>query len=152
MKHLEVLSVHCHSSIEPYLSFKSALKELTIYAVIRSRKKDFEDWMTNGFNLPNVNIILHSSSMDSTVMMFMDVLVSNWSEWNSQISAGHIASLKVYIDYKVPLNLFQNAPVFQLQYGELSALPFVIAMTNDWFMLTDHGDINDSRIVHKAKY
>lgn len=108
MKHLEVLSVHCHGSIEPYLSLKCALKELTIYASIRSWKNllYFEDWVTNGFNPPNINIILHSSSMDSTVLMFRDDLVSNWSEWNSQIPAGRIACLKVYIDYKVPLNLY----------------------------------------------
>ena len=49
--------------------------------------------------------------------------------WNSQIPAGHIACLKVYTElvimYKEPLNLFNNTPMFQLQYVEGAILPFV---------------------------
>jgi len=59
----------------------------------------------------------------------------------------------LYIDYKVPLNLFQNAPVFQLQYGEPVTFPFVhasnVGVTDKWLLLTDHDD--GSKVVHKAK-
>ena len=156
MKHLEVLTIHCYTSVKPYLSLKTALKELTIYTVIRSKESVvvFIDWMMNGFNPPKLNIILHSSSINVTLRTFGGVLMSVWSRWNSQIPAGHFACLKVYIDYKVPLNLFQNAPVFQLQYGERLTLPLArvdIVGTSKWLLLTDH-DINDSRVVLKANY
>ena len=152
MKHLEVLTIHCYTSVKPYLSLKTALKELTIYTVIRSKEgiEIFRDWMMNGFNPPKLNIILCNSSMDVALRTFRNVLMPVWSTWNSQIPAGHFACLKVYINYKVPLNLFQNAPAFQLQYGELFTVPVVRVGT--WLLLTDHGDVGNSRVVHKAKY
>ena len=152
MKHLEVLTIHCYTSVKPYLSLKTALKELTIYTVIRSKEgiEVFRDWMMNGFNPPKLNIILCNSSMDVALRTFRNVLMPVWSTWNSQIPAGHFACLKVYINYKVPLNLFQNAPAFQLQYGELFTVPVVRVGT--WLLLTDHGDVGNSRVVHKAKY
>ena len=152
MKHLEVLTIHCYTSVKPYLSLKTALKELTIYTVIRSKEgiEVFRDWMMNGFNPPKLNIILCSNSMDVALRTFRNVLMPVWSTWNSQIPAGHFACLKVYINYKVPLNLFQNAPAFQLQYGELFTLPVVHVGT--WLLLTDHGDADNSRVVHKAEY
>ena len=159
MKHLEVLPVHCYGSLQPYLSLKTSLKELTVCTVIRSKEgiEVFKDWMMNGFNPPKLNIILRSSSMDVDVALrtFREVLVPAWSTWNSQIPAGHVVCLKVYINYKVPLNLFQNAPAFQLRYGEQLTLPVVHVGpvgTNKWLQLTDHGDGDDSRVVHKAKY
>ena len=152
MKHLEVLTIHCYTSVKPYLSLKTALKELNIYTVIRSKEgiEVFRDWMMNGFNPPKLNIILCNSSMDVALRTFRNVLMPVWSTWNSQIPAGHFACLKVYINYKVPLNLFQNAPAFQLQYGELFTLPVVDV--GPFLLLTDHGDAGNSRVVHKAKY
>ena len=83
MKHLEVLTIHCYTSVKPYLSLKTALKELTIYTVIHSKESIvvFKDWMTNGFNPPKLNILLHSSSMDVALRTFRNVLVPVWSTY-----------------------------------------------------------------------
>ena len=45
------------------------------------------------------------------------------------------------VSYKAPLNLFQNVPVFQLQYGKAATLPFVQPSSiNEWFLLTNRDD------------
>ena len=81
-----------------------------------------------------------------------EFLLAAWPTWNVQVPSGHIACLKLYISYKPPLNLFQNAPVFQLQYGETVTLPFVQAVNlgiDECFLLTDLSD--GGKMIHKAK-
>ena len=156
MKHLEVLTVHCRAgSFQPYLNLKTTLKELTICTVIQSKEdiRTFKDWKMNEFTPPNLNIIVLTGSMCSTLARFKEYLVTTWPVWNSQIPAGHVACFRLYISYKVPLNLFQNAPDFQLQYGETATPSFV--QPHDmgipgWLLLTDccHGD----KMVYKAKF
>ena len=60
MKYLEVLNVHCYGSYQLYLTLKMGLKELTVYAVIRSEEdiKASQNWMRNGFSPPNLNIVV----------------------------------------------------------------------------------------------
>jgi len=153
MKHLQVLNVHCYHSLQPYLNLKVKLEELTIHMKTLFKKdfEVFENWTTNGFIPPNLNIVLSFSCFIWNELR--DFLFYAWPKWNSQIPAGHIAYLKLYIDYKVPLNLFQNAPVFQLQYGQPVTLPFVhvnnIGVNDEWLLLTDHDD--GSKVVRKAK-
>ena len=156
MKHLEVLTVHCHAgSFQPYLNLKTTLKELTIYMVIQVKKEiqTFEDWKTNEFIPPNLNIIVLTKRMHifSTLGMFQEYFMTSWPVWNSQIPAGRVACFRLYINYKVPLNLFQNAPDFQLQYGETATPPFVkgdnMGIT-EWFLLTDGN--NGGKVIHKA--
>ena len=154
MKHLEVLAVHCHAgSFQPYLNLKTTLKELTIYTVIQWKEDihTFKDWKTNEFIPPRLNIILLTGRMYSTLRMFQQYLVAAWPVWNSEIPAGRVACFRLYISYKVPLNLFQNAPDFQLQYGETATLPFVkgdnMGITQR-LLLTDHN--NGGKMIHKA--
>ena len=160
MKYLEVLTVHCHAagSFQPYLNLKTTLKELTIYTVIPCAviqvKKDiqtFEDWKMNKFIPPNLNIIVLTKSVYSTLRKFQEYFITNWPVWNSQIPAGRVACFRLYINYKVPLDLFQNAPDFQLQYGEMATPPFVkgdnMGIT-EWFLLTDGN--NGGKVIHKA--
>ena len=157
MKHLEVLAVHCHAagSFQPYLNLKTTLKELTIYMVIQVKKdiRSFEDWKMNKFIPPNLNIIVFTKSVYSILRMFQEYFMTTWPVWNSQIPAGRVACFRLYMNYKVPLNLFQNAPDFQLQYGEMATPPFVQAHNmgiTGWFLLTD--DNNGSKMIHKAVY
>ena len=59
---------------------------------------------------------------------------------------------RLYISYKVPLNLFQNAPDFQLQYGETATSPFAKGHNTGigiWLLLTDRS--NGGEMIHKAK-
>ena len=175
MEHLEVLNIHCATTFRPYLHLKIKLKELTIRSVIHS-KKDIEgtlDWATNGFTPPNLNIVVLNGSIFSAMERFKEFLLAAWPKWNSQIPTGHVACLKLYGSYKAPLNLFQKATMFQLQYGETVVLPFVSPTSDDgdktvpmfqqgyavpvvrfmfdsWLLLTDHDDGN--KMVYKAKF
>ena len=154
MKYLEVLKVYCCSSCQPYLDLKMALKELTVYTVIRSYEdiKGFQIWMMNGFNPPNLNVVLNGS-INSAMIKLRDFLLAAWPKWNAQVPTGHTACLRLYSNYNVPLSLFQNAPVFQLRYGETVTLPFVrapsIGVDDEVLLLTDHDD--GSKLVHKAR-
>ena len=154
MEHLEVLNIHCATSFRPYLNLKIKLKELTIRTVICS-SKDFEgtqDWVANGFTPLNLNIVMLSGSVYPATIC-KDILLSTWPKWNSKVPTGHVACLKLYVSYKVPLCFFQNAPLFQLHYGETAPLPFVKmtsgGLNDKWLLLTDHDD--GSKTVYKAK-
>ena len=154
MKHLEVLSVYCDGSFQPYLNLTIVLKELTIHTMIHLREdiKACENWMRNGFIPPKLNFVLFTGSMDFATVRFREFLQSAWPRWNSQMVTGQYACLKLYISYKAPLSLFQNTPVFQLQLGETAYPPFLHASnvgTDKWLALSDHDDGN--RIVRKAK-
>ena len=156
MKHLEVLTVYCHAGLfQPYLNLsKSTLKELTICTVIQSKKdiRTFKDWKMNEFIPPNLNVIVLTGSMYSTLRTFRKYLVAAWPVWNSEIPAGRVACFRLYISYKVPLNLFQNAPDFQLQYGETATPPFVKGHNMgipQCLLLTDCN--KGGKMIHKAK-
>ena len=155
MKHLEMLSVHCNNSLHSYLSLKIALKELTVHTVIHSKKdiEAFENWMMNEFSPPNLNIIILNASMYSTIISFRELLMRAWPRWNSQIPAGRVACLRLYISYKAPLNFFRNMPMLQLRYGEAISLPFVqansVGVIDKWLLLTDHDD--GGKVTHMAK-
>ena len=154
MEHLTSLSVHCHSVFLPYLTLTVPLKELTIHAAIYSSssgsltilhhkedsKGSIEKWVANGFSPQNLNIVL-DSSWYSAQAFYREFLLASWARWNSQIPVGHVACLKLYSSYKTPLNLFQNAPVFQLKFGETATFPFMQPSNIDeWLLLTDHDD------------
>ena len=156
MKYLEVLNIHCYGSYQPYLTLNAGLKELTVYVLIRS-KEDIEasqNWMRNGFNPPNLNIVVLYGSIYSTLIRFREFLLPVWARWNSQMPINHTACLKLYINHKAPLNLFQNAPVFQLRYGATASPPYVqaasVGITDKGLLLTDHDGGNE--VVHKARY
>ena len=159
MEHLTSLSVHCHGSFLPYLTLTVPLKELTIHTTMYSlsgsltilhREESclssisyYIKWLVeNGFSPQNLNIVL-DSSYDSTWAFDRETfkLLAFWATWNSQIPVDHVACLKLYISYKTPLNLFHNAPVFQLQFGETATLPFLqYSNIDEWLLLTDHDD------------
>ena len=134
-----------------------ALKELTVHIVINSEEdiKGFQIWMMNGFNPPNLNVIVLNGSIyinDSAMIRLIEFLLAAWPKWNVQVPTGHTACLRLYSNYKVPLNLFQNAPVFQLRYGGTVTLPYVqatnVGVGDKGLLLTDHDD--GSKSVHKA--
>ena len=153
MKKITSLNVCCHSaSFLPCLTLTLPLKELTIHTAIYSSwgplaipihckkdsKRNIKKWVANGFSPQNLNIILDSSWYSAQVF-YREFLLASWARWNSQIPVGHATCLKLYSCYKIPLNLFHNAPVFQLQFGKTATLPFVQPSNIDeWLLLTDH--------------
>ena len=113
-----------------------------LYYIVKRilREVRIEKWVANGFSPQNLNIIL-DSSWYSAQIFYREFLLASWARWNSQIAVGHVACLKLYSTYKTPLNLFQNAPVFQLQFGKTATLPFVQPSSIDeWLLLSDHDD------------
>ena len=154
MKYLEVLKVYCCSSYQPYFDLKMALKELTVHTIIHSEKviEGFQIWMMNGFNPPNLNVIVPNGNIYSPMITLRKFLLGTWPKWNVRVPTGHTACIRLYSNYKVPLSLFQNAPVFQLRYGETVTLPYVraanVGIDDKWLLLTDHDD--GSKSVHKA--
>ena len=93
-------------------------------------------------------------SIYSTLIRFRKFSLPAWARWNSQTPANHTACLKLYINHKAPLNLFQNAPVFQLRYGATASLPYVqaasLGISDKGLLLTDHD--GGDEVVHKARY
>ena len=157
IKCLEVLKVYCCGSCQPYLDLKMALKELTVHTIIDSEEdiKGFQIWMMNGFNPPILNVIVLNGNVYSAMIKLREFLLAAWPKWNVQAPTGHTACLRLYSNYKVPLSLFQNAPVFQLRYGETVTLPYVratnvtVGVDDQVLLLTDHDD--GSKAVHKAR-
>ena len=150
MKHLEALEIsECCSGLLGRLNLNIALKELTIYTESGTEVVS-KIWMKKGFTPLKLNLVSKNGGFRD-----VDFWVSTWYKWNSWVPAGHIACLKVYTGYKAPLNLFNNVPEFQLQYGEGAAtLPFVqlsnVEINEKWLlMLTDHDD--GSKIVRKGR-
>ena len=78
IKYLEVLKVYCCGSFQPYLDLKMALKELTVHTVIHSVEdiKGFQIWMMNGFNPPNLNVIILNGSINSAMIRLRRFLLA----------------------------------------------------------------------------
>lgn len=148
MRHLEVLIIHYPCSLQQYLNLNVPLKELTIHKVALS-KEDMEaskTWMTNAFIPPKLNIVVLRDS-NKSLLRFREFLNYTWYRWNSQVPTGHSACLKVYNDYcKAPLNLFEIAPTFQLQYGK-GVRPFGQARDSDLTELDLSGCNHDFRHI-----
>ena len=158
MEQLTSLNVHCYDSFLPFLTLTVPLKELTIHAAIYNNSLyksltidcsqkamgSIEKWVANGFSPQILNIVLDISWYSEQVC-YREFLLASWARWNSQVPVGRVACLKLYSSYKTPLNLFQNTPVFQLQFGETATLPFVQPRSIDeCLLLTDH-DTDGSR-------
>ena len=130
------------------------LKEFMAYVVIHSEEdiKGSQNWMRNGLNPPNLNIVVLNGSIYSTLIRFREFLLPAWARWNTQMPTNHAACLKLYINHKAPLNLLQNAPVFQLRYGATALLPYVQAgcqCRDHWYQFFKHIS-NYAGIMFKA--
>ena len=155
MEQLERLEVRWNWSIHPLLLAGSpSLKELTVHAASSQLKWGIlwpHEWVTNKFVPQNLNIII-----DVSKYVLRPKLLEGWSLWNSFIPADHTAELRLYSyrGFKVPLNLFNALPMFQLHFSQTAMLPFVkaatfglLGMQPRLLMLTDH-----NRTTHKAEF
>ena len=154
MEQLERLEVHWNSSISPLLlAGPPRLKELTAHA---SHSQStcigwVQDWVTNKFVPQNLSIII-----EEFVSMLHPKLLEAWPLWNSFIPAERTAELRLYsgLGFKVPLNLFNALPMFQLHFSQTAMLPFVkvatfglLSMEPRLLMLTDQNST-----THKAEF
>ena len=87
--------------------------------------------------------------------LYIKALWKNWNSLKSNSPGDCNGHVKVYSKPKISLNLSPVVPVFQLDFGESVAPPFVKATTfglsglmNDSLQLTDNTD--GGRVVHKA--
>jgi len=133
MEQLERLEICWNSSISPLLSAGSPrLKELTVHvasSIISQVKWGIlwaHEWVTNKFVPQNLNIVIEVSKY-----VFIPKLLQAWPLWNSFSLSDCTAELKLYSfrGFKVPLNLFNALPMFQLHFSQTAMLPFVKAAT-----------------------
>ena len=155
MKHLVVLDVylphrglsservvvHADNTFQTLFNLGIKLKEMTIRLElsVRLRMRDLQNWIKQGFNPPKLNVIVP----DQQLMLKNDLLHA-WERWNSQVPPGHTAGLRIFHYLTAPLNLFPDLPVFQLEYGPMTRLPFtkastvgLLGLSKDLILLTD---------------
>jgi len=155
MGQLERLEVRWDSSINPLLlAVPPRLKELTVCAALSQLKWGIvwaHEWVTNKFVPQNLNIIIEVSKHVS-----MSKLLQAWPLWNSFCPNDHSAELRLYRfrGFKVPLNLFDALPMFQLHFSHTAMLPFVkaasfglLGIEPKLLMLTDQNGT-----THKAEF
>ena len=155
-KQLKKLDVQWNDQLSSLLTISSSLKELTVrlripkaqqYTLQASLVAFLQKWTTQGCKPQNLNIVYHR------VRMYMRVLLSEWTQWNSHATANNIGHLKLYSSYKVPLDLFTSVPVFQLQFGKNATCPFLNASKFELVELGTNLILNCSHgntVVHKA--
>ena len=109
------------------------------------------DWVDNGFQPPNLSIVLN----EDTDQCNLPCTLQQWSQWNSQIPAGHTAYFKLYSTECNFRDVSSAAPVFQLDFGQTASYPLVKAsdfglfgFSEDLMVLTN--SISNGKVVHKA--
>ena len=155
MEQLERLEVRWNSSIHPLLLAGSPrLKELTVHAASSQLKWGIvwpHKWVTDKFVPQNLNIIIEVSKY-----IVASKLMEAWPLWNSFIPVDRIAELRLYScrGFKVPLNLYNALPMFQLHFSQTAMLPFVkvatfglLGVEPRLLMLTDQNST-----THKAEF
>jgi len=150
MKHLHTLEVGWDTEdIKPLLLIVSNLKELTVYrqpTTYRLIAVWVNQWVGVEFRPPNLNTVFFDQ-LDEQEIQY---LAQNWQLWNPKAPN---ANFKLYRRFKVPLNVSQIVPLFQLQFGQTAVLPFVQAKQcgiegMDYLLLTDC--YRDSKMVYRA--
>ena len=154
MKQLERLEVCWNSSIYPLLAGPPKLKELTVHAASSQLKWSIlwaYEWVINKFVPKNLSIVIEESKYK-----FIPKLLHAWPLWNSFSPSDCTAELRLYslCGLKVPFNLFNALPIFQLHFSQTAMLPFVkaasfglLGIEPRLLMLTDHNST-----THKAVF
>jgi len=124
MEDLKMLDISWEADMKPLLLTCSSLKELTLYIhkCVISCDAWFDEWVSIGFRPPSLNIVFTSNQLPST-----DELVQRWQLWNTKLPIDHTACLKLYVRFKIPLNISLTLPAFQLEFSPTAVLPFVQA-------------------------
>jgi len=159
MQHLQTLDIQWSSEIKEVLEVVGInLKVLTIriqtvqpfIAIDFSTKYWIEYWIMKRFVPQRLNIFI-SVQFDS----YRDAIWNSWIGFNSNSPTGCIGHVKLYGNYKVPLDFFPVLPKFQLDFGQAATSPFVRAssvglpgLETNLLLLT--GCTYNGSTVHKA--
>ena len=151
MKHLKKLEVQLSTDIKPLLQI-GGLKELTVYVLEEYHLFCIpwvEEWIKRRCIPCNFNLVT-----DRFEVKLEAKFVTSLLQWNFT-PQGYTSYFKFYYHFTVPLNLFPNLPVFQLEIGQTVILPFVKAsmfgilnLDCDILVLTDH--VFNGKQVYKA--
>jgi len=98
------------------------LEELTVRTMDAKSWVNF--WIFHKFVPQKINIICMSSS-ESRDHIWHDNLWYSWVSSNSISPHGYSGHIKLYRAFKVLLNLYPVLPVFQLDFGQSVAPPFI---------------------------
>ena len=149
MKQLHTLDVCC-TNLKRLLLIGANLKELTLYVCERCELfvASVNEWVNMKFRPPQFNVVFIGNQLPR-----IHGLIENWQLWNSKVPASHVACLKFYTRFKIPLNIYPILPAFQLHFGQSAVLPFVQAKQcgisgMDCLQLTDC--CNDGKTMCRA--
>ena len=126
MKHLRKLEI-CHNISKPSKPIIAAAGRANLEKLVLHGMHDFggteclSEWVHCGFQLPNLSIVLNEFTKPSSLRY----MLKRWSQWNSQIPAGHTAYYKLYSTECNLRDVSLAAPVFQLDFGQTATYPLV---------------------------
>ena len=128
------------------------LKELTVYVSVKDPHPWIYIWIKNVFLPCNLNFVTDVS------IAFVKSLIKSWSSINSYFKPSHVATLKLYTNRKVPINVLSAMPKFQIQYVWLYSCTTVyncqykfgiLGLEKDLLLITDGTSFDDKK-VHMA--
>ena len=168
MEHLQRLDIQWDTEVKQLLDevVGMNLTELTIRLWVESYDAFYhnnklrqslslflDDWILLGFVPQNVNLF---TAMMTPLNGWQKLLLDIWYKAKSTSPVGCTGYFKWYVNHKIPLNLFPMLlPVFQLEFGQTTFLPFVSTsncglpeLENDLLRLTNC--VSDSNLVYQV--
>ena len=156
MKHLRKLEI-CHNISKPSKPIIAAagcanLEKLVLHGMDHFGGTEcLSEWVHLGFQPPNLSVVLNEFTKPSSLRYMLE----QWSQWNSQIPAGHTAYYKLYSTECNLRDVSSAAPVFQLDFGQTATYPLVkssnfglFGFGDDVLLLTN--STSTRKVVHKA--
>ena len=131
------------------------LKELTIrleetgYLYNAGRGSWMHYWLTKNFAPQKLNFV---GSRFHLNQLYECTLWTFWVDFNSESPVGYTGQIKFYNNFNVPMNWSPPLPLFQLDFGQEGASPYVsassVGLHSDLLLLTNYAC--DDKVVHKA--
>ena len=156
MEHLRKLEI-CHNISKPSKPIIAAAGCANLEKLVLHGMHDFggteclSEWVHFGFQPRNLSIVLNKFTKPSSLRY----MLKRWSQWNSQIPAGHTAYYKLYSTECNLQDVSLAAPVFQLDFGQTATYPLVKAsdfglfgFSDDVLLLTN--STSTRKVVHKV--
>ena len=159
MGKLQSLDIPWTSEIHPLLAICNRLKELTITKLGNdddtiSCEMILTEWAKKGFVPETLKVLTDKYMSGVPGDVPTQSLIQLWLQLNPSSPADHNGYFKVYRSFRLPMNLLV-LPYFQLQFGQLCALPLVqaskyglLGLEEDILLLTNC--IHSNKVLSKA--